>query len=279
MEKGIACLGCSYTWGEGLYFYSGLEGLPFKKNHGFNQSTMRPPFDLYRQKYRWPRLIANKLDSWEYTSDIGNGGSNIAHYSYCLQQPLIWGKIKYSDFDYLVWQFTDVMRDYPGGFHNTHSLQHEEFEIAYKIEKQRMLKFAESVIKEWEQNGVTVLVWNWFDDFIDEDEYNEFFKNRHVPIHFEGNDYFCLNYLIGECHDDIDLEKTKKGNLDDVTYKIDIGKMNTKTRKKLTIRDDFSEKELQKNDGHLNKLGNEIIADSIYRKIQQLKKQINQKLI
>ena len=40
MEKGIACLGCSYTWGEGLYFYSELEDLPFKEKHGFDIQTM-----------------------------------------------------------------------------------------------------------------------------------------------------------------------------------------------------------------------------------------------
>lgn len=276
-------MGCSFTWGEGLYFYSGLENLPFQKNHGFNESTMRPPFDSYRKKYRWPRLLADKLDSWEYTSDVGNGGANISHYSYCIHTPLLRGDIKYSDFDYFVWQFTDIMRDYPGGYEAVASLQDEELEVVHKTETDRFLNFAESVTTEWEKNGVTVLVLNWHGDYKDNVKYNKLFKNRHVPIHFEGTDYFCLTDVIGSGYDGIDLKKTHKDDNNTVTYKVHIGSLNTHTRTKLTIRDDFTKEGFQTNDNHLNKAGNQIISDSIYKKIKELEKQgkqqINQNLI
>ena len=40
MSKGILGVGCSFTWGEGLYFYSKLKNLPFKENHEFINSEI-----------------------------------------------------------------------------------------------------------------------------------------------------------------------------------------------------------------------------------------------
>ena len=51
MEKGVLCLGCSYTWGESLYFYSGLADDILKRNHGFDVYQMREVYNCYRKKY------------------------------------------------------------------------------------------------------------------------------------------------------------------------------------------------------------------------------------
>ena len=274
MEKGIACLGCSYTWGEGLYFYSELEDLPFKERHGFDIQTMRSSLDAYRKKYRWPRLLANQEDSWEYTSDIGNGGANISHYNYCIHKPLVRGDIKYSDFKYFVWQITDVVRDAPGGYDFLSSLQDEELRPLHEREIKRLLHFANTVAKEWERNGVTVLVWNWQDDFKDNDDYHKLFKDRHVPINLDGTEHFCLSEIVGNGNERIDFNKTSSGEKGYITFKDDIGVYKNKpTRKKITIRDDFSELGFQKNDVHLNIIGNQVIADSISKKIKELKEQ------
>ena len=36
MSKGVVGIGDSFTWGEGLYFYSGLDELPIKPKHEFD---------------------------------------------------------------------------------------------------------------------------------------------------------------------------------------------------------------------------------------------------
>ena len=155
------------------------------------------------------------------------------------------------------------MRDVPGGYEFLGTLQDEEYIPTINTAIERQLYFASNVIGEWERNGVTVLVWNWHDDFKDNDTYENLFKNRHVPIHLDGTDYFCLTDIIGHAREPSNLLP--------------------KELRKLTTREDFSEKGLQKNDDHLNKEGNQVISDSIYIKMQELKnqgkKQINQNLI
>lgn len=258
MEKGILCLGCSYTWGEGLYFYSGLQELPFKENHSFEISEMREVYDVYRKKYRWPRLLANKLDSWEYTSDIGNGGANIQHYIYCVHEKLISGQIKYSDFDYFVWQFTDVMRDVPGGYEYLETLNPEQIFEKVEEECKRQLIFADRVLKKWESHGVKVYTFSWWDDLVKHEYYKKHFSKRHVDIEIENKKYDSMSGFLKTGKEKVDRETESHVFLDDGTKRL-----------KLCIKDDFYTKGFQKNDIHLNKLGHELVSNSIYKKINE----------
>ena len=285
MEKGIFCLGCSFTWGEGLYFYSGLADDILKPYHSFDVSQMREVYHEYRKKYRWPRLLANSLNSWEFTSDIGNGGANISHYIYCAHNKLLSGEIKYSDFDYFIWQFTDPLRDFPGGYERLETMDGDQtFEIV-KEECKRQLLFMDRVLKEWEQRGVKVLTYSWWPELIQHPYYKENFEHRHVQLYTEDetpHDSLATIIYRGE-------EKILKETDETVTIHVDddffsglgltpppnshLGSTNV-TRKKYTIKDDFYLKGFQKNDIHLNKQGHELVANSILKKIQTIEQNL-----
>ena len=242
--KGVFCLGCSYTWGEGLYFYSGLDDIPFNEYHNFDMNDMRAPFHAYRKKYRWPRLISDKLDTWEYTSEIGNGGANIQHYNFCVHQNMAKGNIKYSDFSLFIWQITDPIRDMSGGYDlmNSGLLSNEEVMTIVNDEVERQICFMDRMSKEWEARGVKVITFSWFDDIVNNLKYKELFKDRHMDIEYNGIVYDHFSPLIN-------------------THELN--------DPPITVRDDFYEKGYQKNDLHFNKLGHQIISDNIYRKLKQ----------
>lgn len=246
MKKGILCVGCSFTWGEGLYYYSGLDDLPFSEYHNFPHymDNKRSVYDSFREKNRWPRLLANHFDTWEWTG-VGttNGGTNIKLYNDVIQKYLNIGDIKYSDFDYLVWQFTDVVRD---------SFLFDEIQSALfdgndlmdivDYETERMLIFADRKIKEWESRGVKVITICWQEDTVTHRTYKKLFSKRHASILFKEKEYQSFGELF-QCNDELNDPP-------------------------ITIRDDFYPKGLQKNDTHPNLLGHKLIAESIIKKIE-----------
>ena len=58
MSKGVLGIGCSYTWGEGLYYYSDLDNLPFKSSHHFDPDTVTPAMMLYKDNNKFIKLVA-----------------------------------------------------------------------------------------------------------------------------------------------------------------------------------------------------------------------------
>ena len=266
MEKGVLCLGCSYTWGESLYFYSGLADDILKRNHGFDVYQMREVYNCYRKKYRWPRLLANELDSWEYTSDIGNGGANISHYQYCVHNQLLSGQIKYSDFNYFVWQFTDPLRDFPGGYERLETFSDDQVFDIVEEECTRQLLFIDRMCNEWEKRGVKVLTLSWWPELIEHPYYKKLFKNRDVKIYTEKSKHDSFSEIIFR-GSEIVVKETEDSVWLDVTN--DNGIRKTIKQKKYTIRDNYYLKGFQRNDVHFNKQGHKMLSDSILKKINE----------
>ena len=245
MQKGIIFLGCSHTWGEGLYFYSGLDGLPFTETHSYDASKIRSVFHDYRKKYRYTRLLSDNLDTWEYTSDIGNGGTNITHFNYVIQENMKHGHIKYNDFGLFVWQLTDPVRDIPGGHDRLEKETNDDF---YQSEIKNHLFFIERIVRRWESKGVKVLLLGYLDDYINHPSCSEYIKNRWVYLEFQNIKYSCIYSMLTE-----HPIKSENG--------INIPP--------LSLHDDFSSMGYQKNDIHPNKLGHTIICNSILKKLKE----------
>ena len=83
VKKGIVFAGCSFTWGQGLYYYSNLPSLADKEpapdcwfSHLVTHSHLR-----YIESVRYPRIVANHFKTWELVIP-GNGGSNQSTVNY-----------------------------------------------------------------------------------------------------------------------------------------------------------------------------------------------------
>jgi len=115
--KGILFGGCSFTWGQGLYFYSDLEKLPYSSQYyGFNYKDVNEPMLRYKNAVRYSRLVAQSFETFEVLRDdvgklYGNGGSEDETFLYFDYLFNIERKFKYNDFDYVVIQLSNVWRN------------------------------------------------------------------------------------------------------------------------------------------------------------------------
>lgn len=122
----MAFAGCSFTWGQGLYYYSARESIRPDPPYGYNKNNHSVIDHLFREKWRWCSQVADHFGTVALTH-YKNGGANdqIVEYwdacfsttepravrsfnkldSHDLSQP-----IKYNDISHFVFQFTGWMR-------------------------------------------------------------------------------------------------------------------------------------------------------------------------
>jgi len=75
VNKGIIFAGCSFTWGQGLYYYSNLSTLKEPPPDQYHQNLIRRAHVKFMEANRFPRLVANHFNTYEYVFH-DNGGSN-----------------------------------------------------------------------------------------------------------------------------------------------------------------------------------------------------------
>ena len=73
--KGIAFVGCSFVWGQGLYYYSDLPTVERVPVNTFDKNKVSDAQIEFMKSRRWPRLVANHFDTFELVQNK-NGGSN-----------------------------------------------------------------------------------------------------------------------------------------------------------------------------------------------------------
>jgi hypothetical protein len=181
MKKGVLGIGCSYTWGEGLYYYSDLENLPFRPLHEFNPSEVTPAMMLFKDNHKFIKLVADYLNTWGWTNR-GNGGTNESAIKFYLEDEFVNKDLfKINDFQLIIFQFTHVSRSISDG-----------------IDMETQIKMVDEKLKEFENNGVKVITFCWDEEIPNSTLYKKLFKNRHIDITIDGEtkpgfDYFVWN--------------------------------------------------------------------------------------
>lgn len=123
MIKGIAFIGCSFTWGQGLYYYSNLPTLERIAPYTFDENKVTDAQIEYMKLYRFPRLVANHFNTFELVQSE-NGGSNtnnVEWWSDCFSETPVhpaWyynapvlPKYSYNEISHAVFQVTQCFRD------------------------------------------------------------------------------------------------------------------------------------------------------------------------
>lgn len=126
IRRGIAFAGCSFTWGQGLYYYSNLPTIQEPMPNHFDRWLVRSAHVSYMESIRYPRLVATHFNTFEEVHPY-NGGSDesiidfwtrtfdprrdkIRHMNddgvYSVSDP----NYNYNEFAYFVYQFTQPER-------------------------------------------------------------------------------------------------------------------------------------------------------------------------
>jgi hypothetical protein len=265
--KGILFGGDSFTWGQGLYFYSNLPRQKYPLNEYTYQRTELTDAQIkYKDVSRWARIVANYFNTFEIVKNQ-NGGSedktfeffknifsdNVDEHNDC--------KFKYDEIEYIIIQTSQIWRNkfeftIDGVIENAyiwynpkHSSNWEKLykwmiennqtidgiiELHLKIQYERFLK----EVKFYEEKGIKVRFLCWETELYNFIKNNDYLTQRFIPLTYMGKTY----NTIADLHNQ---------------------------NKHLKIKHDVSNfKEVIPNDHHPSKECHRIIATSIIKKIE-----------
>jgi len=79
--KGMVFAGCSFTWGQGLYFYHDMDKshIPLKPNE-YDECKLKSKDFLYKNTLRFPRLVANHFNTFDVVQRSNGGTDDISMY-------------------------------------------------------------------------------------------------------------------------------------------------------------------------------------------------------
>ena len=119
--NGILFAGCSFTWGQGLYYYSDLKRIPTMKEWNYDYSLMTDALINFKNTVRYPRLVANHFKTFEFCRDTNGGSDELStqfiktafdmddkingSFDYLTKQ-----EFKYEDISYVIFQTTQPYR-------------------------------------------------------------------------------------------------------------------------------------------------------------------------
>jgi hypothetical protein len=199
--KGLVFAGCSFTWGQGLYFYSDLNHTPKFDEWVYDYSLMTDALIKFKDTIRFPRLVANHFNTFDVCKAT-NGGSDVTSLMFLkklfdkYEEPAN-DKIKsspwlsqenyyFDDIEYVIFQMTQPYRSgfkfeykgkyyfvYPNPMFNDVSIIHEEWKDG-----------SEHFI----ENGIENIFFKWLDE-------NNYTIQDYLDLHMNHFNNEVKNYL------------------------------------------------------------------------------------
>jgi hypothetical protein len=294
--KGMVFVGCSFTWGQGLYFYHDMDKshIPLKPNQ-YNLEKIKPSDLIYKDSIRFSRLVANHFDTFEITTPT-NGSSdyyNIAFVNRLFQNrntsieehPFNFS-FDYDEIEYLIFQTTEPVRsifqfEYQGKIYFYYliqklhkSLHEQEFQYWNEIYDEVFItRNDDNILFSWlSENKLT------FDDLYEKIALQMFDKIISLFMELEThgikpkilsrtNHYLELirnNHYFNDKFISLNYENKKFDCIDDL-FEYD---------KTLRITHD-PDKKIEVVDDHPSKKCHQVIADSIISHIEEYENNIS----
>ena len=222
--------GCSFTWGQGLYYYSNLPTLKEPPPDQYKSELVSKAHLRYMETVRYPRLVANHFNTWELVAP-GNGGSNLSIVNWWTGKFTNDGSITtgpvneipvkehdFSEVSHFVFQLTQYQRDnfiidFNGEQYNVplpevsleplqtkflkwiaeKNLTYDEWEINYKRENvTRVFNF----LKTLENNGIKTYVLAWPGNYLNFVRENQFLNDRLITFNYKGTVYDNIELMM-----------------------------------------------------------------------------------
>ena len=263
--KGMIFAGCSFTWGQGLYYYSDLENQILMTDEQFNQSDITDAQIYFKNTIYFPRLVAKHYNTFEIVKKQNGGSEN---QSYIFLENLftnpnnfLYSNFEYDDFEYIIFQTSQIVRnafefEYNGKNYKINPPKHgiwiSDDEIAfmnwltdngytykdwYKEYCQQVFEKLKNCVIFYESKGIKVRILSWQDDILPYIKNDEYMNDRFITLEYENTVYDCIAHM-------------------------------TKSYPELLIEND-PECKIKIADKHPSKKCHRIIADSIIKKINQ----------
>ena len=283
--KGILFAGDSFTWGEGLQYYSNLPNVNWKATQYYIEDYTPAHVQFIKSK-RFARQVANHFETFEYCRN-NNGGDNTQIFEFIDTLNRQWQinyvpansssvthrmfRMELEDFDYVVVQLTDMFRadiefTYNGvtkkcNIHSRESVKTTEFDkYLHEIHGGGLKKFMHSFLdgfvkmveekfRKYESMGVKkCLIHTWQNELIPYIKNNSFLEDRFIEYNVNGITYSSIWDLQTRQDRPIGM------SISDDPYFSSIGKKVV--------------------NGHTSLKAHKIQAEAIINKIEEIEKQI-----
>ena len=222
VTKGIIFAGCSFTWGQGLYYYSNLPTIKEPPPNCYYPELVDLTHIEFMKLVRYPRLVANYFNTFELVQ-IPNGGSceSIAEWwdSSFTDGVTFNGdktpRYNYSDISHLTFQMTHWHRNtctmnFEGVQYKmsyTEAYRHEIFdkwltENNLTLEKweytgrQANIDNIKNFLQVMESNGVGTTILTWPIDNVEFIKKDPWLNERFMPIVYKDSVYNSMEDLI-----------------------------------------------------------------------------------
>jgi hypothetical protein len=228
ITKGIIFAGCSFTWGQGLYYYSNLNTLQEPPPDQYNPDYLTESHIEFMKTVRYPRLVANHFNTFEFVHPR-NGGSNhgaVAYWRACLNTKNKHEKIyndrirpiDYSEISHIVFQLTQWQRDnfdmhIDGETHNIpyFCVGHDQYREKFfrwldkqgmsmntwtEMYIQRGLDDVKLLLQDCENNGVKATIFTWPSEYLKYIEKDPWLKERLLTFEYKNKTYNSIEDLM-----------------------------------------------------------------------------------
>lgn len=275
--KGMVFGGCSFTWGQGLYYYSGLPTLKESEPDAFDPSILTHCQIKYMESNRFPRLVSKKFKSYEFVYP-GNGGSNegvVKWWEACFyKERYHHGKmngyevpeISTKEVSHFIFQLTEWSRDhviienqpfpidiqfsqvnelaYKDLFLNQISKDGLSLKDFTKMHIEKSFTRVKNFLLDLENDGIKTFILTWPDEYLNIIRKDPWASERLIGFEYNGKNYESIRHLMDD--------KDESGKY---------------INPEMTIKHDIINFINPPQDHHPSILCHKLIADSIIKKI------------
>jgi hypothetical protein len=223
--KGMIFAGCSNTWGHGLWYYSGLDNIPFGDEY-LNYHIEKSSSMNFKDSHRYSRLVANHFKTYDIvkystagTDEVSLKFLQLLFRDEEILQPVRWitrEKYEYNEIDYIVFQTTFPDRsslyiERNGRTHKFSLNEHkswklfvsnlgafgiETFEQFHLLLTTQIINKIKSAFEFYESKNIKCLIFSWTKDYVDLIKNDEFLSQRFITFEHQGKTYDCAHQVI-----------------------------------------------------------------------------------
>ncbi len=225
--KGLLFGGCSFTWGQGLYFYSNLPDLYYPPPYQYHFDKVTDAQSRFKDTLRYPRLVANHFNTFEAFKNV-NGGSEDETFQFFeniftdkerkhMMSHVSFERYDYCDFDYIIIQLSQLFRNRfyfelygqecftnvsPNARYGDYELLLKWMEVNNKtkedwhneLSKAQYMRLVKE-LKFYEEKGIKTKILTWEDDLLNYIKNDQFLNERFIPLIYKDKTYNTIQQM------------------------------------------------------------------------------------
>jgi hypothetical protein len=231
VSKGMVFAGCSFTWGQGLYYYSNMPSLKEPPPDHYRSQLVRWTHHKFQETIRYPRLVANHFNTFELTQDFNGGATHsiIAYWNERFNanagdfQKSIEDRNQnydYDDISHVFFQFTQWSRteltiehngktvgpkqryeiwqnpEHLGTFIEWLNAQNITFDEFLHRSKHEDVARVKAFLENFEQHGIKTAVLTWPEDMVEYIKADPWMVERFMQLEHNGSTWSSIEKLM-----------------------------------------------------------------------------------